>query len=305
LGFPGFDPIPPRDDFDFDYDRRSPPLTELFVEMCDRNATSLDRAMGDDLRRVDEILDGLYRLMGYYLPNFGGWAGAAVNPSTQILFPCFHKGLISLATASSLTKRGLYGPARPLLRHAFESAVIGKFCAVHHESTVFDKWMDGYEVWLGREVLPAILRPTPDALKRLWSELSSFTHSTVYAGQVSLRMTDSDDVKAVWLNLALVAVLSQCLYHLLSTHMATSSVRWYLSYYGDGEGAKAVAAVTKKEMQEFSRRRLSPEARKVVTEFRARWSVAEMSAAVPPANSPQQATVRPFATSRRLSDRSR
>jgi hypothetical protein len=67
---------------------------------------------------------------------------AAVNEVQRLLTPCFHKGLLSLYVAQSLTFEGLYGSARPLMRQAFEFLVIGKFCSAHRTSEVFDKRID-------------------------------------------------------------------------------------------------------------------------------------------------------------------
>lgn len=266
-----FDPPQPGP-MDVDYRSDGPALSEIFDSACEGNVRELGQAMKGDFEYVGAQLDRLYSLASLYIPNLLSPVRAELNPSTQILIPCFHKSLLSLVTAFDLTKRGLYGPGRPLLRHAFESLMIAKFCSVNHESGVFDKWMDGYDIWLSSDVFDNLASPQTDALRMFWRDLSGYTHSTVYASQPTLRATDAVSAHAVGLNTVFLAMLIECMYHLLSTHIATRSVRWYQDFYGDGEVARETSQRLKSQMT-LRRRAMTQGARRLVLDYRARWVI--------------------------------
>lgn len=108
---------------------RGPSFLEIFEKGLSHNQFSIQGEFPESIRRLENTLNWQYELAAQYM-----WAQnmpySAVSPVTDVLNPCFHKTLISLSTAFFLTRHGLWGPARPLIRHAFESLVIAKFCSV-------------------------------------------------------------------------------------------------------------------------------------------------------------------------------
>lgn len=215
------------------------------------------------------ILDEIYVLTGLYRPSLHGLVRARINPAQKLIVPCTHKGLVSLAVATRMTCEGLYGPARPLLRHAFESLLIGKVCSVDAESTVFDRWDAGEDVWIGRDVLGR-LHPEPVALKALWRLLSNYVHASTFASQPLLGVSTDGAKHAIEFNLALCCALGECLSHLWLVHVVTRSVRYYQEVLGDPTGAKASRQRLAESLR-LARQYLGRDARNVIREYRARW----------------------------------
>jgi hypothetical protein len=244
---------------------------EVFDVALERNRAGLDRAIGTDLDALQSILNQLHQLAAHHYPWLG--ALATVNPSTRVIFPCFHFALVNCQTALYLTRRGLYAPARPIMRQAYEAGVIAKFCSVAHDSSVFDYWAENQEVSLGNDVFANLSHPNPTALRRFWRTTSQLTHSMAMSGQWVLRIKDARGLQEVLTNAAFIGMLTECMYHLHSTHLATRSVRYYQASFGDQEEVRALATALKRDMSNFRRAHMGEEAKRLVRDYKAKWTV--------------------------------
>lgn len=226
--------------------------------------------LGEELDRVWEAFNLIYRLASRYVWVIYHEPYAQVNQVQGVLFPCFHKGLVSLFVAYELSVEGLYGPARPHMRHAFESLMIAKYCSLNPDADVFDRWIDGVDLYFTNAVIKKITRPKLIEIPELWKHLCGWTHSTVFAGQPNVAVGDA--ISDVRVNIGLIGVLLRCTYHLLSTHMLTPSVR----YYGDRYADASAGDLPTKKLQEFFKwqyQYLGPGSKSLLKEYRATWSV--------------------------------
>jgi hypothetical protein len=209
------------------------------------NAAVLAKMFAVENSALTKAFDHLYLLASRYMWVIYHDPYARVSPVQDVLFPCFHKSLLSLYVSHQLSQDGLYGPARPHLRHAFESLMVAKYCSANPHSDVFDRWIDGVDIYFTNAVLKKINDPTLVEIQQFWGVLCRWTHSTVFAGQPNLAIGES--TSEVSINIGLIGVLLRWATHLLESHMVTPSVR----YYGNRYTANAAAATAAKDLAEF------------------------------------------------------
>lgn len=253
---------------DVDYAAPGAPLFELFRKAKIRNEAQL-RDRFPEQNSLVSALEDTYRIACCHLLVIWREPYATVSPVQDVLFPCFHKSLLSLCTSHDLTMAGLWGPARPHLRHAFESLMIAKLSATDPLSDVFDRWIDGVDLYFTNAVLKKIRYPPTDEFRNAWSLLSTWSHATVYAMQPTLELTEAE--RQVTVNFALTAVLIQCAHHLLNSHIITKSVRYYADRYGAPEDAETARRLR----LTFTRQNasLSSPARRLIRDFRSSWKL--------------------------------
>jgi hypothetical protein len=220
-------------------------------------------------KAVNDSLDALHALASFHSWTFDGWADADPHPAHPVLFSCFHKTLFSLHAAHELTMDGLYGVARPHLRQAFESLMIAKFCAIDPESDVFDKWIDGVDLYFTNAILRKLAQPLMEEFADAWRLLCQWSHATVYANQLTMDIDTTREQAG--LNIAFVSVLINFAYHLLNTHVLTPSIKYYAKRYGRSDD-KAPRASLKSSMAVL-RECLGPDSRSLVRDYKARWKL--------------------------------
>ncbi len=196
--------------------------------------------------------------------------GAQISPVNQVLTPSFHKALISLSSAFFLTRHGLWGPARPLIRHSFESLIIAKFCSIHSESDVFDRWVDGVNLYFTNSVLKKIATPSTELFKNFWSLMSDYTHSSVYASQPDLLIGDSLDEAE--LNFVFIEMMMECKYHLLISHIITSNMKYYQAAYSDKGRAQELRKLLNSNYS-ASKKRMGKDGKALIRDYRSTWKV--------------------------------
>lgn len=218
--------------------------------------------------RLIQALDDLHIVASQFIPLEWLEPYANVNEVHRLLTPCFHKSLLSLYVAQSLTFEGLYGPARPLMRQAFEFLVIGKFCSVHPTSEVFDKWIDQMDVYLASAVLKRVAKPELTEISQLWSRLSKWTHSTSESVQINVSLADSrEDIE---LNAGLIGVLIRFADHLLRSHIATPSLKYYGRRYR--RSPRTVSAEDNlRKFFAWHAEVYTVTSRKLIQEYRSKW----------------------------------
>jgi len=253
----------------FNYAGHGPSFSETYESAQQHNRNELTKLFQEESRATVETINDIYTVASGYIWVIYRDPYAQVSPVQDVLFPCFHKSLLSLYTSQDLTMSGLWGAARPHLRHAFESLMIAKYCSVNPSADIFDRWIDGVEIYFGNAVLKKIASPEPGEFKLLWSLLSDWSHSTVRAGQPSLELKGTDSEAG--LNFGITEVLLQCIYHLLVSHMVTPSVRYYGNRYRNDdcvELAKARIQANFKHQRSF----LGPGSLQLIRDYRATWT---------------------------------
>lgn len=215
-------------------------------------------------------LDDLWTILGRYSAAIYSVPDAQPHPAQSILFPCIYKSMFSLYAAHRLTLDGLFGLGRPHLRHAFESLMLAKFCAMEPATDVYDRWIDGVDVFLGKGVIQKITRPEPEEFSRAWKMLCVWTHSTVYAGQVGMDIETSK--QEAMTNYGLCDVFVQWIYHLIFSHMVTPTVR----YYGDAWTQYKSADRARHRLRRVFKKaktNLAPGAIQLIKDYKKNWAL--------------------------------
>lgn len=252
------------------YGRNAPLLSKMLAEAKALNRSGLLDAFEAESNAVVAALDHLHALAAFHSWTFNSWADAIPHAAHAVLFPCFHKTLFSLHAAHELTLDGLYGVARPHLRHAFESLMIAKFCATDPDADLYDKWVDGIDLYLTNGLLKKLSYPETDEFATAWSLLCRWSHATVFANQLSLDLDTTREEAD--LNLALIGVLIHFSYHLLNSHILTPTIKYYSRRYGK----KSTCAQSKADLKvalAILRERLGPGSRRLIKDFRATWRI--------------------------------
>lgn len=254
------------------YDRSGPPFTEIFQSSCEANRKLIAGHAGERLRVIGEIIDLQYTIASNYVWLIESPIRPRLSDVYRVLFSCVHKNLVGLMSAVAMTEVGLYGPPRSLLRHAFEALVIAKYCSLRPTDDTYDRWLDGKQVFISNGILKKLVRPKPDALQEFWGLLSGYTHSSIYALQPDFDVPA--DVYQVQLNVVFILMLLECNYHILSQHLITASMRYYVARYGSQDEPHR-HNLRKRLRALFARARdfMQPGAKQLVRDFTAKWAL--------------------------------
>lgn len=125
------------------------------------NSALVDAEHGQELELLRAGLNSLYLMAAQYAWLLDAPHIAIQNQATTILFSTLHKNLIALHTSLKLSRLGLYGPARSMLRHVFESLLIAKFCSINQNTSLYERWKEGDAVYLTNGVLKKSSTRTP------------------------------------------------------------------------------------------------------------------------------------------------
>jgi hypothetical protein len=219
---------------------------------------------------VVQSLDNLHAIAAFHAGTIASLQDAAPHPANRVLFSCFHKTLLSLYAAHESTLDGPYGIARPHLRQAFESLMIAKLCATDPASDVFDKWIDGLDLYFTNGILRRIVRPDTGQFSESWRVLCKWSHATVFANQLSLDLEATVEQTAV--NLAFIGALLNFQDHLLNRHILTPTMKYYAERYGD-KSKLAEAKTALRISLSTLKSHLGLPAKRLVRDFRATWQL--------------------------------
>jgi hypothetical protein len=256
-------------DLDYRGDERFMALVEAIES---ENATAVDNEHRRDITLLRSGMDCLYAMVSQHTWVFNAPSIAIQNKATTVLFSTLHKNLIALHTSLKLTRLGLYGPARSILRHVYESLLIAKFCSVSHDTSLYEKWKEGNSVYLSNGILKKICSPDIAPFSEFWGLLSDYSHATVYAQQVHLNVRSVPD--EVPLNLVYLRILLDCLSHLVGSHLITPSMRYYTKRYRGGPDLLPALRAELQQILSESRSTLLEQPRAIIRNYRATWKLA-------------------------------
>lgn len=252
------------------YGRDELRLTGIFHALGLSNQKLLRKKVGGEFSILEEILNLEYGIATHYLWVLG--MEQPIDSVYPILLSCFHKNLFSVFTALDLTERGFYGSARPIMRHAFESLIIAKFCSTSTNKELFKKWESGMAIYLSKDVLKKVQHPNLYEIGRFWGLLCDYTHASTCAQQVHLGQDEKDLIWNVRLNLVFIKILLECNYHILGTHLITPTMKYNENRYGNKRRAEELR---KKIYRLFirSKKGMLKEPRMVISNFKRKWSL--------------------------------
>jgi hypothetical protein len=156
------------------------------------------------------------------------------------------------------------------MRLAFEALIIGKFCSVAPKSDVYDRWVDGVDLYFSNSVLKKIKKPELAETRILWKRLCQNSHATIWSGQPDLQLVDSlEDARY---NLTVIGILLRWLSHLHVGHIVTPSVAYYGRRYRRTERSES-ARRGLRAFWTWQQRSLSRAGKALIREYVGRWQV--------------------------------
>ena len=98
-----------------------------------------------------------------------------------------------------------------------------KTVSITDNQTMMNKWINGDEVNLRREIFSKIEYPQSEAMKTLWNNLCCFCHGTIYSIQESF---DYDKVKyQIEYNYIVITMLLHMNYHVLNRYVFSEGMK--------------------------------------------------------------------------------
>lgn len=256
---------------DVDYHRGGPPFIELVEQLETNNSDLVGAEYSSEIQLLHQGMNTIYTMACEFAWLFNNQHIAILSHANTVLFSTLHKNLIALYTSLKLTRVGLYGPARSMLRHAYEALLIAKFCAVSDNTSIYDKWKEGDIVYLSKGVLKRISHPDTEVFSEYWGLMSEYTHATIYAQQVELNVKAAPD--EVPLNLVYLRTLLDCQYHLVNRHLITPSMIYYTKRYRRGHDPLPELRRTMRQLINESRSTLLPRPKELIRSYCANWSL--------------------------------
>jgi len=238
-------------------------------------AQNLQKIQGSKVNNQFALIVNLLNLQYDFALIYWSVAAMVVHYETgllSVMVSAFYKNLFAFYAAVELTQKGLYGPARPILRYIFESLMIAKFCSVSRNQDLIQKWHNEEHIGLSNEVINKIKTPDNSGLKKFLRPLNSFTHATRSAQQILFNV--DENWNEIYLNTILLKVLLECNYHVLNRHIVNPSAIYYVKEYGENLHDHAVKL--KKELREkfsASRKDMPKEYKEVVRSFTQTWLI--------------------------------
>ncbi|MBX3627993.1 MAG: hypothetical protein KF892_23490 [Rhizobacter sp.] len=256
---------------EIDYQLELGEFSDVAGRLESSNQKLIDEQFSEDIAWLVEGTNLLYRIASYYVWLADAPHIASLNQANNVLFSACHKNLVAFHSALKLTRVGLYGPARAILRHVLESLVIAKFSSVSHNPQVMERWKEGEVVYFGNAILKKILRPDPEPFRDFWNLMSDYSHATIYSQQIVLNV--QNDPEQVPLNLVFMRILMDCQYHALVSHFITPSMHYVAKRYAKaGTDVPPLKSRMNTILQE-SRATLLPWPRQIIRCYRSTWTL--------------------------------
>jgi hypothetical protein len=248
-------------------------LTQIFHKLGLSNRKILRGKFNEEFSVLEETLNLEYEIAAHYLWVLG--MEQPVDSVYPILFSCFHKNLFSVFTALDLTKKGFFGSARPIIRHAFEGLLIAKFCSTARNRELFRRWENGMAIFISKDVLRKVQHPDLNEIGRFWGLLCGYTHASTCAQQVHFGQDETDLIWNVGLNLVFIKILLECNYHVLGSHLITPSIKYTGNIY---RNKKKAEELRKRIYRLFvrSKKGMLKAPRIVISDFKRKWSLLEV-----------------------------
>ena len=256
---------------EINYQSNSPPFESLVESIEAENQQIVD---AEHCREIELLRSGLnrhYSIASEFAWVMGAPHIAVQNRAATVIFSTIHKNLIALHTRLKLTRPGLYGPARSMLRHVYEALLIAKFCSLSNDTALYERWKGGDVVYLTNGILKKIKSPGTEPFTDFWGVLSNYTHATIYAQQVALNVRS--ELHEVPLNLVYLRILLDCQSHLLGSHLITASMQYYTKRYRRGPDPLPELRNDLKRILVESRSTLLELPRKIIKNYRATWEL--------------------------------
>jgi len=203
--------------------RKSISLSKLIAHKGKESADSFDQAYGGVPEAIVEIMDNTYSLLCQHVWMFNTPDVVNLPKNDPAIASAIYKIFFVLHSALNLTREGLYGPARTLLRHTFEFLIVGKFCGISHDDRIFNRWDSGDTVYFTNGILNKIQNPDNSEFKAFWELMCQYSHATNSSQQIDIDWNKNES--DTYITLTFIRAIVECQYHLLNSIYITKSMR--------------------------------------------------------------------------------
>lgn len=234
------------------------------------NSAKVKAVYGHHVVGLQDELEAHYRIINETAFLLGPNAFTGNRKTESALLSCIHKGFFLYHAVLLLTCKGLYGPARTLLRSIFEALVIAKYCTVENSTILLEKWESGAYINLNNDVFNKIKNVTISEMRFFLKSLHELTHATTKAQQVTMEFEEIR--KEILSNFSLMQLLLSCTYHLLSRHWLTPSTVYYTQMYANKASFSEARRIAR-ETSKSNRKHFTAAGRRLLREYCATWHV--------------------------------
>lgn len=190
----------------------------------------------------------------------------------EIAILTINKNIDYLYAAYILTRRGIYGAARPLFRNVYESLVILKTISITNNQILLDDWNEGKNLNLTRTIFKNVVSPITEEMPFFWNELCKYSHGSIYSSNQNIKYCKKN--KDIIYNYSMIEILLYLNYHVLNRYLFTNSMKQFVdrNCLYDEELCKIPLErdILRDEMK-LIRKKSSKHARKLITEFCKVW----------------------------------
>lgn len=252
------------------YSTESKPISELLASKCSDVEADFDKEFGSLFSALIRIMDNTYKLYAQHFWILANPHLAHVHKNSTILMSAVGKNFFVLHSALMLTRSGLYGPARTLLRHVFGYLVVAKYCALSEDDRVFGRWDSGDTVYFTKGVLNKIVKPDNKELKDFWNLMCKYSHSTNTSQQIVVEWKGCEE--DIYVTLCFIRALLECQYHLLNSVLITKSMRSFALRNDDEHQIPPIREENRKLLK-VTRSSMGKKARDLVRRYVAAWQL--------------------------------
>ena len=189
------------------------------------------KSVSDDINLnfsdVYELINSQKKLLDIYFkfnPLYIGGHSISVN---SVVFATTYKNLYSFYSSSELIQLGLDGDVFSSLRFNLEALLIGKYCSLFPNSTVFSKWKNKESIYAKKSIINKVSKLKNSEIEWLWNDLNSSIHFSRSSGQYEIDFNFNYNSNLGFKNILKTLLL--CNYHLIWIHLFSPRVRYYLN----------------------------------------------------------------------------
>lgn len=193
----------------------------------------------------------------------------------QVGSASMYKNLNYLYVSYRMTCMGQYAVARAILRNVYESLLIIKTAVLKKDDQLLEKWVQGKDISLNREVFRCVEYPCSPQMIKFWNDLCLFTHATVESWQSDfVYERHMDDFLC---NYILIQVMIYMTYHVLNRYLLDNNLLQKIERginWGKGNSFKKL----REEMRVYLhavKEQQNTEVKRVLTDFSKVWKFKE------------------------------
>lgn len=253
------------------YIMKSDPYTQ-FKKIAKGNYKEITHTYKDVIVRVEKLYNIQYQIaLFHYMFISNGFTSRYIYEG--LAWTAYFKNMNTMYSIIELMKQGMIGSSRILLRYVYEFLVIGKYTVISKNHILAERWEDGEEIRMERDIFRNIQYPKSEYLKRLWKNLCKLAHGTVYSQQESF---DINDIRQeLSYDFIVVAMLLEMNYHYLNSYLVTPKLRYYVQLYNKVGYKKMIRERQKaKQIMKFFRTYMKPEAKSAIRDYKLTWQIA-------------------------------